>query len=311
MKIQTIKVSEIKHGETIRPENSGDMESLAASIAESGQLVPIMVRPVNGHYETVFGNRRLAAAKKAKVKELVAVVADEKMTRAEVLKSALIENLCREDMSPLQKAEAIKAFMKEGGLSERQVAVSLGISQASVNRFVALASEPVAIKRLTAAEPGGFTASPRDIEKTRVPGLSTEDRVALLKAAAKNKLPDDEIPRRAKEIAATKSEKVKQQIINAPPGDKWYTARNLEKQEKVIEKALARRPPAGKKVQDLKPLMADMKTLIATVRHMSTIASKTLYSPESIDFIGRKLDEVIRSINAVKQQISRQKGNAR
>lgn len=102
---------------------------LAASVAERGVLQPIVVRPVDGGYEVVAGERRLRAAQRAGLTTVPAVVRE--LTDQEALEIAIIENLQREDLNPIEEARAFKQLL-DFGMNQEQVATAVGRSRSAV-----------------------------------------------------------------------------------------------------------------------------------------------------------------------------------
>lgn len=313
MKIQTIKVSEIKHGELIRPEDAGDLGSLAASLAESGQLVPIMVRPVNGHYETVFGNRRVAAAKKAKVKELVAVVADEKMTRAEVLKSSLIENMCRQDMTGLEKGEVLREYQGLTSKTDAEIGKEVGLSSSRVNELIRVGSQPEAIKRLMkTVRRAGNRSDPqpaiqeRDVEKAM--SLPVPDRITILTAAAKHGLNSDDIADRVRLAAKAPNPATRKKILTAPKLDQALTEwkiKQAEREKVPAAKGSVRVPGKVVASKGLDEFNAAYRDCLAALRTMQGILPKVRIGAEHKAFFARKLQEVARISTEIAQAIGR------
>ncbi|MEM6333760.1 MAG: ParB/RepB/Spo0J family partition protein [Planctomycetota bacterium] len=113
------------------------LEGLAASIREQGVLQPIVIRPDGkGDYELVAGERRLKAAKLAGLDALPAIVRTiDDQTSAEL---ALIENVQREDLNPIDRAEAIQALVDEFGMTHAKVADRLGLNRATVTNLTRL-----------------------------------------------------------------------------------------------------------------------------------------------------------------------------
>lgn len=99
---------------------SGQMEDLIASVRSHGVLQPILVRPLNGHYEIVAGHRRHQAAVKAELAEIPAVVRE--LTDTEALEIQLIENLQRADLHPLEEAEGYERLMRLPGYDAEKIA---------------------------------------------------------------------------------------------------------------------------------------------------------------------------------------------
>jgi ParB/RepB/Spo0J family partition protein len=109
--------------------NKAAIEELADSIATVGVLSPILVRPVNGHFELVFGERRYMAAKLAGLAQIPASVRE--LTDEQVLEVQLIENLQREGLHELAEAEGYEALLKLGHSAE-EIAEKIGKSKAYI-----------------------------------------------------------------------------------------------------------------------------------------------------------------------------------
>jgi ParB family chromosome partitioning protein len=106
------------------------IDSLAASIREVGILQPIVVRRVAGRYELIAGERRLRAARKAGLATIPAVVRDSDDT--DTLREAIIENIHREDLGPIELAEAFRALLDDLGLKQETLAERLGVSRSHI-----------------------------------------------------------------------------------------------------------------------------------------------------------------------------------
>jgi len=121
--------------------NEEAVQELAASIREVGVLQPLVVRPLSeGRYELIAGERRLRASKLAGLNSVPVIVraADDQSS----LELALIENIQREDISPLESAHAYKRLMGEFGLTQEQVADKVGKSRVAVANTVRLLKLP-------------------------------------------------------------------------------------------------------------------------------------------------------------------------
>src|SRR6266545_1282229 len=124
------------------------VEDLADSIAAQGVVTPLLVRPLGAGYQVVAGHRRLVAAKLAGLKVVPVIVRP--MDDRTVLKVQLTENAGREDLNPLQRAEAYARYLKETGETQEQLAASLGLTQGTVSALVALLDLPPAAHKLVA-----------------------------------------------------------------------------------------------------------------------------------------------------------------
>ena len=125
------------------------LERLAASIRAQGVLQPILVRPLGpGRYEIVAGERRWRAARMAGLRE-VPVIALER-DDAGAATAALVENLQREGLDPLEAAEGIARLMREHGMRQREVAEALGLSREHVAHLLRLLRLEPTARRLVA-----------------------------------------------------------------------------------------------------------------------------------------------------------------
>jgi ParB family chromosome partitioning protein len=124
------------------------MESLARSIEEVGVLQPIVVRKVGDGFELIAGERRLRAARLAGLATVPAVVRESDET--ESLREALIENIHREDLNPIELAEAYRELLDELGLKQETLAERLGISRSNIANTIRLLQLPREVQQLLA-----------------------------------------------------------------------------------------------------------------------------------------------------------------
>ncbi len=121
--------------------DSEALAGLASSIEASGVVQPLLVRPLHdGSYELVAGERRWRAARQAGLKKVPAVVRDSE--QAERLQVALIENMVREDLNPVEEARACAALVDELGLSKEELARRVGRSRPAVSNLIRLLDLP-------------------------------------------------------------------------------------------------------------------------------------------------------------------------
>ena len=132
-----------------------ELQALADSIAEHGILQPLAVRDVgSGYYQIIAGERRWRAARLANLKEVPVVVveADDRT----VMELALIENLQRQDLNPMEEAEGYRVLMEEYGLTQEQAATRVGKSRPAVANALRLLALPEDIRNLV--EEGSLSA---------------------------------------------------------------------------------------------------------------------------------------------------------
>jgi ParB family chromosome partitioning protein len=117
------------------------LAGLAASIESSGVIQPLLVRPLHdGGYELIAGERRWRAAQQAGLTKVPAVVRDPE--QAERLQVALIENMVREDLNPVEEARACDALVRELDLSKEELARRVGRSRSAVSNLIRLLDLP-------------------------------------------------------------------------------------------------------------------------------------------------------------------------
>ena len=123
------------------------LDALAASIREVGILQPIVVRPVgpDGSYVLVAGERRCRAARRAGLDQLPAVIRPEE-DESTSLAEALIENVQREDLSPLEEAAGYQMLLEDYGMTHEAVATRVGKSRSAVSNILRLLQLPAAIQ---------------------------------------------------------------------------------------------------------------------------------------------------------------------
>ncbi|MBA3327323.1 MAG: ParB/RepB/Spo0J family partition protein, partial [Solirubrobacterales bacterium] len=117
------------------------LQGLAGSLRERGVLQPVLVRPVaGGTYELVAGERRWRAARIAGLQTVPALVRER--DDAEALEAALIENMAREDLNPVEEARACAALVEELGLTREDVGLRVGRSRVAVSNLLRLLDLP-------------------------------------------------------------------------------------------------------------------------------------------------------------------------
>lgn len=133
-----IKIIEIEPNKS-QPRKDFDeaaLESLAESISQVGVIAPIVVQKRDGYYEIIAGERRWRAAKKVGLKEIPAVVKD--YSEEDLFAIALIENIQRENLNPIEEAAAYKKMMDEFSLTQDEVAKKVSKSRTAIANFVRL-----------------------------------------------------------------------------------------------------------------------------------------------------------------------------
>lgn len=129
--------------------DEGKLQELADSITQMGVIQPIIVRRLGNVFELIAGERRWRAAKIAKLQTIPAVVKE--YTDREVAQAALIENLQREDLNPLEEAVAFQQLIAEFDIRQEELALRLGKSQSTIANKIRLLGLALPVRNLLAA----------------------------------------------------------------------------------------------------------------------------------------------------------------
>ena len=124
--------------------DSNALQELSQSIKASGVIQPVVVRRVNGTYQLIAGERRWRAARQAGLERIPAVVRD--VTDAESLEMALVENLLREDLNPMEEAEAYQKLLAQFGWTQEELAQRIGRDRSSIANSLRLLRLPELIQ---------------------------------------------------------------------------------------------------------------------------------------------------------------------
>ena len=148
----TLKISEIEpnRAQPRKDFNDEALAELADSIAQHGVLQPLLVRPLlGGGYQIVAGERRWRAARMAGVSEVPVVIRE--MSDHEVMELALIENLQREDLTPLEEAQGYQSLIDQYGMTQEEISRTVGKSRPAVANALRLLHLPEDLQALVSA----------------------------------------------------------------------------------------------------------------------------------------------------------------
>lgn len=124
------------------------LEELADSIRQHGVLQPLLVRPLpNGAYQLVAGERRWRASRLAELKEVPVIIKE--LTDTEAMEIAIIENLQREDLNPIEEAEGLQTLIDKCGFTQEEVATSVGKSRPAITNALRLLKLPEDVREMT------------------------------------------------------------------------------------------------------------------------------------------------------------------
>ncbi len=187
------------------------LEELAASLKNQGVLQPVLVRrDGRGGYRLIAGERRWRAAQRAGLAELPAVVRE--ASDAEAYELALVENIQRSDLNPLEEAEAFRRLVEERRLTQEQVADRVGKDRSTVANALRLLSLPNEVKQLLVE---------RDLDMGHARAIlglqKPHEMVSLARAVVSDKLTVRETESRVKEARGLSSPAKKRPVVKASP----------------------------------------------------------------------------------------------
>lgn len=152
------------------------LEELAESIKQHGVLQPLLVRPIpSGGYQLVAGERRWRACRMAGLNKVPVVIKE--LTDTETMEIAIIENLQREDLNPIEEAEGLQALIDKCGYTQEEVAASVGKSRPAIANSLRLLRLPQEVRDM---------AKNGEISAGHARALLAFDNDAIMLEAAKN-----------------------------------------------------------------------------------------------------------------------------
>lgn len=159
------------------------LTELADSIKQNGILQPILVRKERDKYEIVAGERRYQAAKLAKLKEVPVVIRD--VSDEEILQLALIENLQRSNLNPIEEAQGYKVLIKQNKMTQEELAQALSKSRSAITNTLRLLDLPQAVQQymldglLTAGHARAILAVPSEEKREALAKKVVEEQLSV------------------------------------------------------------------------------------------------------------------------------------
>ncbi|MFC2161117.1 ParB/RepB/Spo0J family partition protein [Acidobacteriota bacterium] len=214
-----------------QPRNQlGDLKDLMSSIKDKGVLEPILVRPVEGRYEIIAGERRFMASKKVGLKEIPCIEMD--IEDSEAMEISLIENIQRKDLEIFEEADGLKSLADIYGYNHQQVADKIGKSRSSITETINLTKIPFEIRMLCAEF--GITSRTTLIEISKQ--KSIEDMHRLITEINERDLKREDTRELSKKIKGNDDVKVKRYVYNYRGKDPEYYKLRIEFKKQDVEK---------------------------------------------------------------------------
>lgn len=206
--------------------DEGALSELADSIRQHGVLQPLLVRPLpSGGYQLVAGERRWRASRLAELKEVPVVIKE--LSDVETMEIAIIENLQREDLNPIEEAEGLQALIDRCGFTQEAVAISVGKSRPAIANSLRLLKLPPEVRDMTRNG---------DISAGHARALLALDNEAMIYEAAKNIVENKLTVRDVEKLA-----KIKEKSENTPPRRKNRRDSFYDEVELSLSEVLGRR----------------------------------------------------------------------
>ena len=192
------------------------IKELAASIREVGILQPLVIRSTEAGFELIAGERRLRAAKEAGLDRVPVLIRH--AGEGESMEMALVENLQREDLNPLETAAAYQALMDSFGLTKDQLAARLGKSRAAVTNTLRLTRLPESIRAMV------LTDKLSEGHARALLGLETEKHMLRVAGMVQ-----------AEKLSVRKTEELVREQLAEPDGSQEATEKSRDKPESYDE----------------------------------------------------------------------------
>ena len=181
----TLPINKIRpnKGQPRKTFKAEDLAELADSIKQNGILQPLLVRRQADHYEIVAGERRYQAAKAAGLEEVPVIIRE--ISDEDVFKLALIENLQRSDLTPLEEAQGYRQLIKEKGLTQEELAQALSKSRSTITNTLRLLDLPQEVQslvdegKLTAGHARAILAVPSEEGRIRLANKVVEEHLSV------------------------------------------------------------------------------------------------------------------------------------
>lgn len=249
--VKEVDLTKIKPGR-FQPRSNFDNEKLkelTVSIKNQGVLSPILVRELGlNEFEVIAGERRLRASKMAGLKTIPCLV-DQKKDQ-DALVSALIENLQREDLNPVEEARGLDRLKREFGLTQDEVATSTGKARSTVANSLRILSLPPSVldllaqgkiekghaKLLASMSPGEAETTAKKIVNEKISVKDLSNISTPKKTKTKNKTKDTDLLNIEKEMSELFGHKIEIETKNKKAGKVSISYKTLDELDTIISK---------------------------------------------------------------------------
>ena len=300
MKIEIKAIKGAEH--PIRTESDNEkMDELVQSIKEQGLIVPIKVRPIPNGFEVVYGHRRFEACKRLGFTEIECIV-DGIDDNAQLIQ-ALIENVVREDMSPIETAKAMKRLQDETGWSGSEIERRGIMKRPKISTLLSLLDEDPEVQSLIGYKIGGTVCSATaplsglHVRAVKEAGLSLEEHKPVLLKAAEEQLTHGQTRKVAEAIKQAETPEEKQAILDTPIDNPMFERMVRAKAKAEIERKAVEAERHMGNTQEVKGFLDSIKAFEKSIKEVMEAIDYRKFSPEAIQFTLNRLEKVSESIN--------------
>lgn len=206
----------------------GEMQDLINSVKEKGVLEPILVRPKNGDYEIIAGERRYMASKKIGLSEIPCIVMN--VNDMEAMEISLIENLQRLDLDVFEEADGLRYLAENYGYNHEQISKKLGKARSTITEIISISRIPENIRKICSDFGIMSRSTLLEISKQK----TKEDMERLISAIKERELRREDTRKLSKEIKGEKRKSIKRYVYNfEPEGKKECRVRIEFKKQRV------------------------------------------------------------------------------
>lgn len=229
-RIRQISINKIAPNPHQARSELGEMKDLVNSIREKGILEPILVRPKNGDYEIIAGERRYMASRKIGLNEIPCIVMN--VNDIEAMEISLIENLQRLDLDVFEEADGLRYLSENYGYNHEQISKKLGKARSTVTEIISISRIPEDIRKICHEHEIISRSTLLEISKQK----TNEDMKQLINAIKERELRREDTRKLSKEIKGEKRKTIKRYVYNYEPEGKKECRVRIEFRKQRVRK---------------------------------------------------------------------------
>jgi ParB-like chromosome segregation protein Spo0J len=261
-------------------------------------------------FEIVYGHRRAEACRRAGLAEIECIV--EGVDNTNVLIQALIENVQREDMTPLDQAKAVGLLQAKTGWTHREMARQGIMPRQTIDNLVALLEEPEEIQAIVGrGEPGfgggqrisGGYITPKHVQRVRESGLEQPDRTKILKKAAEEEWTVNQSRQAAEAYRDAKDDREREAVLKVDPRgrDAFEMQAGVED---MVELEQERKAKAFQEYDAaVKEFLESMRLFNAVIETAQSAVNYGKFSPEGARFAAGRVERLIDELTTLKEEL--------